>query len=83
MSEDAIIGPANEVWEIRDAPPGEYRIEVELFAIRDARKPVVVKGRLFHRDGSDVFDEIRLERLKQRARIATIRVDEAGRVSVR
>lgn len=83
LSEDAIIGPANEVWEIRDAPPGEYRIEVELFAIRDARKPVVVKGRLFHRDGSDAFNEIRLERLKQRARIATIRVDEAGRVSVR
>ena len=83
LSEDAILGPANEVWEIRDAPPGEYRIEVELFAIKDARKPVVVKGRLFHRDGSDAFGEIRLERLKQRARIATIRVDEAGRVSVR
>lgn len=83
LSEDAIIGPANEVWEIRDAPPGAYRIEVALFAIRDPRKPVVIKGRVFHRDGSNALTDIRLDRLKQRERIATIQVDQAGRVSVR
>jgi hypothetical protein len=83
LSEDAILGPANEVWEIRDAPPGDYRIEVNLFAIRDTRKPVVVKGRVFHRDGSALFKEIRLHRLKQRERIATIQVDDSGRVTVR
>lgn len=83
LSEDAILGPANEVWEIRDAPPGDYRIEVNLFGIRDLRKPVVVTGRVFHRDGSALFKEIQLHRLKQRERIATIRVDDAGRVTVR
>lgn len=82
LSEDAILGPANEVWEIRDAPPGDYRIEVELFAIRDARKPVVVKGRVFHRDGSALFKEIHLHRLKQRERIATLRVDASGQVTL-
>ena len=82
LSEDAILGPANEVWEIRDAPPGDYRIEVNLFAIRDAHKPVVIKGRVFHRDGSTLFKEIRLHRLKQRERIATIQVDDSGRVTV-
>ena len=82
LSEDAILGPANEVWEIRDAPPGDYRIEVNLFGIRDTRKPVVVKGRVFHRDGSALFKEIRLHRLKQRERIATLRVAESGQVTL-
>jgi hypothetical protein len=83
LSEDSIIGPGNEVWEIRDAPPGEYRIEVKLYGIRDARKPVVVRGRVFHRDGSAVFNDVSLSRLGERRRIATVRVDAQGGVSVR
>ena len=80
LSEDNIVGPGNEVWEIRDAPPGDYRVEVRLFMVRDTRKPVVVKGRVFHRDGSAVFTEIALIQRGQRERIATIRVDEDGGV---
>ena len=80
LSEDNILGPGNEVWEIRDAPPGDYRVEVRLFQVRDTRKPVVVKGRVFHRDGSAVFTEIALAQKGQRERIATIRVDEDGGV---
>lgn len=83
LSEDSIIGPGNEVWEIRDAPPGEYKIEVKLYGIRDARKPVVVRGRVFHRDGSAVFNDVSLSRLGERRRIATVRVDAHGAVSVR
>jgi len=82
LSEDAILGPANEVWEIRTAPPGDYRIDVNLFSIRDTRKPVVVKGRLFHRDGSVAFKEVQLHHLKQREHVATIRVDESGQVTL-
>ncbi len=80
LSEDNIVGPGNEVWEIRDAPPGDYRVEVRLFQVRDTRKPVVVKGRVFHRDGSAVFPEVALAQKGQRERIATIRVDEDGGV---
>ena len=80
LSEDNVIGPGNEVWEIRDAPPGDYRVDVRLFEVRDTRKPVVVKGRVFHRDGSAVFTEIALAQRGQRERIATIRVDEDGGV---
>ncbi len=83
LSEDSVIGPGNEVWEIRDAPAGEYRIEVKLYGIRDARKPVVVRGRLFHRDGSAVFNAVSLSRPGERRRIATVRVDAQGGVSVR
>ncbi len=82
LSEDNIVGPGNEVWEIRDAPAGDYRVEVQLYGIRDRRKPVVVKGRVFHRDGSAVFGEVSLSELGQRERIATIRVDENGRVGL-
>ncbi len=80
LSEDNIVGPGNEVWEIRDAPPGDYRVDVRLYQVRDTRKPVVVKGRVFHRDGSEVFPEVALSQRGQRERIATIRVDEGGGV---
>ncbi|MEI6414245.1 MAG: hypothetical protein WCP34_08295 [Pseudomonadota bacterium] len=83
LSEDNILGPGNEVWEIRDAPPGDYRIYVELFTIRDERKPVVVRGRLFHRDGSTPLPEVPLLQAHQRELIATIHVDSGGNVLVR
>jgi len=80
LSEDNILGPGNEVWEIREAPPGDYQVEVRLYQVRDSRKPVVVKGRVFHRDGSAVFPAVALAQRGQRERIATIRVDEDGGV---
>jgi multidrug efflux pump subunit AcrA (membrane-fusion protein) len=80
LSEDNIVGPGNEVWEIREAPPGDYRVEVRLYQVRDTRKPVVVKGRVFHRDGSAVFPAVALAQRGQRERIATLRVDENGGV---
>lgn len=80
LSEDNIVGPGNEVWEIREAPPGDYRVEVRLYQVRDTRKPVMVKGRVFHRDGSAVFPAVALAQRGQRERIATLRVDENGGV---
>ncbi len=80
LSEDNIVGPGNEVWEIREAPPGDYRVEVRLYQVRDTRKPVLVKGRVFHRDGSAVFPAVALAQRGQRERIATLRVDENGGV---
>lgn len=80
LSEDNVIGPGNEVWEIRDAPPGDYHADVRLYAVNDQRKPVVVKGRVFHRDGSEMFQEVQLSQQGQRVRIATIRVDDSGGV---
>lgn len=80
LSEDNVIGPGNEVWEIRDAPAGDYHVDVRLYTVRDQRKPVVVKGRVFHRDGSEMFPEAQLSSQGQRVRIATIRVDDSGGV---
>ena len=80
LSEDNVIGPGNEVWEIRDAPAGDYHVDVRLYTVRDQRKPVLVKGRVFHRDGSEMFPEVQLSSQGQRVRIATIRVDDRGGV---
>ncbi len=82
LSEDNINGPGNEVWEIRDAPPGDYKVYIKLFAVKDRRKPVVVKGRLFHRDDSNPMPETRLARKGQKEHVATISVDREGNVSV-
>ncbi len=30
LSEDNIVGPGTEVWEVRDAPKGKYHIYSEL-----------------------------------------------------
>jgi len=83
LSEDNTNGPGNEVWEIRDAPPGDYKVYVKLYAVKDSRKPVVVKGRLFHRDGSNLMPETQLTRKGQKEHVATISVDDEGNVTVR
>ena len=82
LSEDNINGPGNEVWELRNAPPGDYQVLVVLYAVKDASKPVVIKGRLFHRDGSNPLPEVALQTAAQRAPVATIRVDAQGNVTL-
>lgn len=83
LSEDTTIGPGAEIWEIRDAPAGEYRAFVELYGVKDVRKPVVIKGRVFHRDGSQALRDLPLHRAGQREPLAMIRVDARGDVSIR
>jgi hypothetical protein len=82
LSEDNVNGPGNEVWEIRDAPPGDYQVYVKLYAVKDRRKPVVVKGRFFHRDGSGPFPEVSLTQEKQFERVAVLRIDSEGNVTL-
>ncbi|EIC23190.1 YfaP family protein [Thiorhodovibrio frisius] len=83
LSEDTINGPGNEVWEVRDAPPGRYQIFAQLYKDKDARKPAVVQGRVFHRDGSNAFPTVRLNRTSESALITTIQVDADGNVMLR
>lgn len=83
LSEDNLIGPGAEVWEVREAPPGEYRASARLFEIKDTRKPVHVKGRVFYRDGSSTLREVALYRKGQREELAVIRIEADGTASVR
>ena len=82
LSEDTVNGPGNEVWEIRDAPPGDYQVHAKLYSVKDPRKPVVVQGRVFHRDGSEAFREVQLNRQGEHQPVAVIRVDARGDVTL-
>jgi len=83
LSEDTINGPGNEVWEIRDAPPGDYRVLVHLYSVKDSTKPVSIQGRVFHRDDSHAFSTVHLRTQGETVPVATIVVDAQGGVSVR
>jgi len=83
LSEDTTNGPGTEVWEIRDAPPGEYRVFARLYAVKDSAKPVTIQGRVFHRDDSHALNAAQLRTAGETASVATIVVDAQGRVSVR
>ncbi|WPL17897.1 hypothetical protein Thiowin_02940 [Thiorhodovibrio winogradskyi] len=83
LSEDTVNGPGNEVWEVRDTPPGGYRIFARLYKVKDTRKPVEVQGRVFHRDGSNPFPTVRLRETGDSVLITTIHVDEDGNVELR
>lgn len=83
LSEDTTRGPGNEVWEIRDAAPGDYRVRVTLYRDDGNPKPILIQGRVFHRDGSAAFPAARLITARAMVDVATITVAADGSVSVR
>lgn len=83
LSEDDQIGPGNEVWEIRDAPPGDYRIYYNLYSRHGNSENPVVMGRIFFRDGSKKIPDTQLTREKEKKLAAKITVKENGNVEIR
>jgi len=77
LSEDSQMGPGNEVWELREAPPGRYRIYANLYSRHGNPRHAVVKGRVFFRDGSEPLPEITLtEAGRRRKKLVTVLVVE-------
>ena len=62
LSADTTKGPGVEIWEVPEAPPGEYRVLYNLYSRGRPRNPApaIVKGGVYHRDGHDRFRERRL-----------------------
>ena len=83
LSEDDQFGPGNEVWEIRAAPPGDYRVLYNLYDRHKNPGNPVVTGRVFYRDGSTTMPDTSLSREKQKKAVAIIRVKENGGVEIR
>jgi hypothetical protein len=77
------VGPGNEVWEIRDAPPGEYKIYANLYDPKGNSNSPNIKGRVIFRDGSEPLPEVRLNRVKEKFPIATVTIRQDGSVTVR
>lgn len=63
LSADTLAGPGVEVWEVSEAPPGQYRVLYNLFDQNENEEPAVVKGSVYHRDGRSRFRERRLTRV--------------------
>ena len=84
LSVDTTKGPGVEIWEISEAPAGEYRVLYNLFDRHGNRSPAVVKGGVYHRDGHHSFRE-RLLRQRDRRNavlVAVVTVGTDGSVEV-
>jgi TolA-binding protein len=81
LSEDSTHGPGNEVWEIRDAPAGSYRVYANLYRIKDDTVPVI-EGRLFHRDGSKKIGPTRITEEGNKILMATVSVGDDGAIHI-
>ena len=55
LSIDTQQGPGVEVWEISEAPPGEYRVLYNLFDAHGNPDAAIVAGSVYHRGGSYRF----------------------------
>ena len=84
LSADTTKGPGVEIWEVSEAPPGEYRVLYNLFDDNGNRAPATVKGGVYHRDGHDRFRERRLTRQGRRnaVPVAVVTVKDDGSVEV-
>lgn len=82
LSEDDTSGPGNEVWEIREAETGQYRILFNLFDRHGNNDNPVVSGRIFYRDSSFKIPDTVLSIVKEKKQIITIRVLNNGNVEI-
>ena len=82
---DTQRGPGVEIWEVPDAPPGEYRILYNLFDPHGNTSPAVVKGGISFRDGHHRFSDRRLTRQGRpnAMEVAVVTVNDDGTVNVR
>ena len=81
---DTTDGPGVEIWEVPEAPSGEYRILYNLYAPNGNTSPALVKGGISFRDGHHRFSERDLT-LVGRANamlVAVVTVNDDGSVDV-
>ncbi|MDX8377573.1 MAG: hypothetical protein R8L53_06075 [Mariprofundales bacterium] len=82
LSVDNTSGPGNEVWEIRGAHPGKYKIYAKWYNKKGNSAPTI-KGRVIHRDDGYDMPTKRLSRVGRKVLMATVSVAADGAVSVR
>jgi len=82
LSEDDREGPGIEVWEIRDAPPGIYKVYYNLYERNSNTENPVIEGRIFYRDGSEKVPDIELTQQHEKKPAANVTVKEDGNVEI-
>ena len=83
LAEDSQHGPGNEVWEVTQAPPGEYQIYLKLYDQHGNPEYPTVRGKIFHRDGSFDLPSVTLTRVGSKEYMTTVVVSGDGSVSLR
>ena len=81
---DSQHGPGVEIWEVSEAPPGEYRILYNLFDPHGNTSPPVVRGGISYRDGHHRFGDRRLTRVGRANAmlVAVVTVNDDGTVDI-
>ena len=81
MEEDSQNGPGNEIWQHPEAMPGEYKIYYNYY--NRASGPAPVRGFVLHKEGRLALPNRTLQRQGEKPQVATVFVDNNGRVSLR
>ena len=86
LSADTTKGPGVEIWEVSDAPAGQYRVLYNLFELHGNEQAAIVKGGVYHRDGHIRFNQRSLTRPgtnpNNAIMVAEITVGDDGNVEV-
>ena len=84
LSVDTTSGPGVEIWEVPQAPPGEYQVLYNFFDAHGNSDAALVKGGVYHRDGHVSFRDRRLTRTggPNAERVAVVTVNDDGNVEV-
>ena len=82
LSADTKIGPGVEIWEVREAMSGRYRVLYTLYDKHGNDAPAIVKGGIYHRDGYDSLGEQRLTRERHKEMVAELTVSDDGDVEI-
>jgi regulator of replication initiation timing len=81
LSEDVTNGPGAEVWEIREAEPGSYLVEANLYSLGASATSSTAKGRIFFRDGSRPIEPTTMRRVGEKTVLLRFTVSDEGDVT--
>ena len=85
LSADTTLGPGVEIWEVPEAPAGEYRVLYNFFDHnRNTREDPTVQGGVYHRDGHDRLRDRTLTKFKRDNAVlaAVVTVKDDGSVEI-
>ena len=84
LSMDTMQGPGVEVWEVSEAPPGEYQVLYNFFDANGNPDAAIVMGSVYHRNGRYRLGERSLTNTgRANAQlVAIVTVNEDGTVEV-
>ena len=84
LSADTRSGPGVEIWEVPEAPRGEYRVLYNFFDAHGNSNAAIVKGGVYHRDGHHRLGNRRLNRTGRANAllVAVVTVHDDGSVEI-